>query len=1040
MNNNSIGKGGEGSNNEGRITNKYKKLVTDINELEKDFKILTDTELRIKTLELQNEYKQTKDLNKLISRSFALTREASIRTLGLRHFDVQLFAGLVLNDNKIAEMNTGEGKTLVATLPASLNALPKEGVHVITVNDYLANRDQVSMGQIYRFIGFDTGLIQSNMTSGERKVNYKADITYVTNSEVTFDYLRDYSTTSFNNIVLRPKPFSYGIIDEVDSILIDEAQTPLIIANNIPGSNKDAKYNTAVDLISYLEVNIDYQTDEKNRNVILSESGNQRIEKLIEMRSLYDPKDPWIPYIKNALLAESCYIKNVNYIVERNRVIIIDEFTGRPMPDRRWGDGLHQAVEAKEGVRLRPLTETTALITYQCFFRLYPKLCGMTGTAETSQLEFEEIYTLSVEVIPTNRPMRRRDYDDVIYLNQSAKWKAVADYIYEINRDKGQPILVGTTTVKKSEMLSELLDQYGLSYQILNAKPDNARRESEIIAQAGKQKSITIATNMAGRGTDIILGGNINFQVERQLFKLIVPSRSNLISSFSNLKEIISLSFSSVKRFEEYKLGFSGNKIIFNILWTVKKSKSYYRIFLLMKIISKKLDPKILNSNLFVRSLNYISKTKKKFKFKTSKDIILDTLGFNILIAILGAEFYNNIKLAEKFINQKQIFKINKNFKFVNINSRIELDADSKRDCSQKFFSILQVLIRNNIFLELSNLRTLEILRENERILNPTISYQCAIRFLFNNLKYSLKNYYKRENEIVKELGGLFVIGTERNNSIRVDNQLRGRCGRQGDPGTSIFFLSVDDDLLRLFGGDSLKKLLKFMKPDGDFEDTSPIPETRSMKSNIDAAQKKIEENAYQNRKILLKYDEILDFQRNMIYSDRKGILISPSQPDILTYGGYIIADILDAVEDEYIDFNEATKFFEDLLSSSIDNTLLNSTEFVPDDYFRSELELFFNHLFWMEYQERIDYFAVFSSGVDVFKDVAKLVTLMSFDLMWQRQIEKMVTLRDNVAWRVYAQKDPYSEYLKEAFITFTVYKDAFKFYTIYMLFKTIVV
>jgi len=1043
MNNNSVGKGGEDSNNEERITNKYKKLVTDINELEKDFKALTDTELRIKTFELQTEYKETKDLNSLISRSFALTREASIRTLGLRHFNVQLFAGLVLNDNKIAEMNTGEGKTLVATLPASLNALTKEGVHIITVNDYLANRDQVSMGQIYRFIGFDTGLIQSNMTSGERKVNYKADITYVTNSEVTFDYLRDYSITSFNDIVLRPKPFNYGIIDEVDSILIDEAQTPLIIASNIPESTKDDKYNTAVDLISYLEINIDYETDEKNKNVILSESGNKRIEKLLEMRSLYDPKDPWMPYIKNALLAESCYIKNVDYMVERNRVIIIDEFTGRPMPDRRWGEGLHQAVEAKEGLWLRPLTETTALITYQCFFRLYPKLCGMTGTAETSQLEFEEIYSLSVEVIPTNRSMKRKDYDDIIYLNQSAKWQSVADYIYQINKEKGQPILVGTTTVKKSEMLAELLDQYGLSYQILNAKPDNARRESEIIAQAGKQRSITIATNMAGRGTDIILGGNISFQIEKQLFQLIVPSRSKLISLFSNLKEIISLPFSFIKVFEKYKLGFLGNKVIFNIAWIGKKATRFYNKNLLMRFLeyyNKETDLEIPNSDLSVRNSNYVSKTNKKFKFKTSKNIILDTFGFNTSISILSGEFYKNIKLAEKLINQKQIFKINKNLKFVNINGRIELNADSKRDCSQKFLSILLKLAKNNIFLELSNLRTLEILKENERILNPTISYQCAIRFLLNDLKYSLKNYYKRENEIVKELGGLFVIGTERNNSIRVDNQLRGRCGRQGDPGTSIFFLSVDDDLLRLFGSDSVKKVLKIIKPDGDFEDTRPIPETRFMKLNIDTAQKKIEENAYQQRKILLKYDEILDFQRNIIYSDRKEILTLPSQPTILSYGEYVIADIFSDIEYGNIDFNEGSKFFEELLSSSIDSTLLNSTEFVPDDYDRFELENLFSYLFWMAYQERLDYFAVFSNGINLFRDLEKSLALICLDFMWQEHIERMNGLRDNVAWRVYAQKDPYSEYLREAFFAFIIYKDTFKYYTLFMLFRAIIV
>lgn len=1043
-NNNSVGKGGEDSDNKERINNNYKKLVTDINELEKDFKALTDTELRIKTFELQNEYKETRNLNSLISRSFALTREASIRTLGLRHFDVQLLAGLVLNDNKIAEMNTGEGKTLVATLPASLNALTKQGVHIITVNDYLANRDQVSMGQIYRFIGFDTGLIQSNMTFGERKVNYKADITYVTNSEITFDFLRDYSILAFNERVLRPKqPFNYGILDEVDSILIDEAQTPLIISNRVSDSTKDEKYTTAVDLISYLKVNIDYDFDQKNKNVILSESGNKKIEELINMRNLYDPKDPWMPYIKNALLADSCYIQSVSYIVERDRVVIVDEFTGRPMPDRRWGDGLHQAVEAKEGLRIRPLTENKAQITYQCFFRLYPKLSGMTGTAETSKLEFEEIYALSVDVIPTNRPMKRKDYDDVVYLNQSAKWQAVADYISEINKNKGQPILVGTRTVKKSEMLAELLDQYGLSYQILNAKPDNVRRESEIIAQAGKQRSITIATNMAGRGTDIILGGNINFQVEKQLFNLIVPSRSKIIFSFSNLKEILSLPSTFIKVFEDYNLGFLRNKVIFWMVSMVKKSNILMRSKTLRYLIRIKMSKfEMRNFELFIRNSNdhYILKTNKKFKFKTSKNIILDTFGFNIVIAILVEKFYKNIKLAEKLINQKQIFKINRNLKFININGRIELDADSKRDCSQKFFSILLILIRNNIFLELSNLRTLEILKENERILNPTISYQCAIRFLLNDLKNSLKNYYKRENEIVKELGGLFVIGTERNKSIRVDNQLRGRCGRQGDPGTSVFFLSVDDDLLRLFGGNSLKNLLEIIKPDGDFEDTRPISDTRFMKLNIDAAQNKVEENAYQQRKNLLKYDEILDFQRDIIYSYRKEILDLPSQPTILSFAEYVITDIFDGIESGDMDFNDGKRFFEGLLGYSIDNTLLNSTEFVPDDFDRSELESYFSYLFWMAYQERLDYFAVFSNGIDILRALEKSLSLFCLDYMWKEHLKTMSELRDIVAWRVYAQKDPFSEYLQEAFSAFYIFKDTFKYYTLFMVFRAIIV
>jgi len=1040
--NNSFGKGGEDSNKIKKIPKKYKNLITNINELEKDFKALTDTELRTKTFELQNEYKETKDLNNLISRSFALTREASIRTLGLRHFDVQLFAGLVLNNNKIAEMNTGEGKTLVATLPASLNALTKEGVHIITVNDYLANRDQVSMGQVYRFIGFDTGLIQTNMTSVERKVNYKADITYVTNSEVTFDYLRDYSTTSFNNVVLRPKPFNYGIIDEVDSILIDEAQTPLILAANNNNSFIDKKYETAVYLISYLKPNIDYKIDEKNKNVILSESGFQRMETLVDTNNLFDPDDPWIPYVKNALLAKSFYNKNVNYIVDRNRVIIIDEFTGRLMPDRRWSEGIHQAVEAKEALPIRPLTETRALMTYQCFFRLYPKICGMTGTAKTSQLEFEEIYTLSVEVIPTNRPMKRQDLDDLVYVNQFAKWKGVTEYIYKINneQDRGQPILIGTTTVKKSELLAELLDQYGLSYQILNAKPDNARRESEIIAQAGKQKSITIATNMAGRGTDIILGGNINFQVEKQLFMLIVPSRSKLISLFSSLKKIIYLSFNFVSVFQEYQIRLLINKVVITMAWIIKQFKMFiFQKDYYLQALNK--DYEFFNCQISVINYNYIKsrvETNRKFKLKTFKNIILDTLAFNILIPILIGKFYKYLLLTEKFINQKQILKINKDFEFINVNKRIELKADLKRDCSQKFFSLLLMLIKNNIFLKLSNVRTLEILKENERILNPTISYQCNIRFLFNDLKYSLKNFYKRENEIVKNLGGLFVIGTERNNSIRVDNQLRGRCGRQGDPGTSLFFLSIDDDLLRLFGGNYLKNLLK--NNNVFYEDK--LPNSATMEANIEFAQKKVEENAYQQRKILFKYDKIFDFQRNIVYSNRKLILKSPSQPTILGFGEFIISDLFSDIENGEINFNQACKRFEGIVCHKIQNTFLYEGEgdLSSDDFGLDELYNYFSYEFWMAYQTKLDYFAVFSEGVDIFRDLEKTISLTSLDFMWQQHIEKMNIIRDNVSWRAYAQRDPYSEYLKEAFVEFSLHKDTYKFYTIYMIFRSIIV
>ena len=511
---------------------KYKSLINQINTLEDNLKELTDSELRAKSLKLRKQYETDQNLDALISESFALTREASQRTLGLRHFDVQLIGGLVLNDQKIAEMKTGEGKTLVATLPAFLNALTKKGVHIVTVNDYLANRDQVSMGQIYRFLGLNTGLIQEGMSTLERRENYNADITYVTNYEVTFDFLRDNMALNLSDVVLRP--FNYCIIDEVDSILIDEAQTPLIISNNI--QTPIEKYIVAAEITDYLELTTHYKVDEKNKNVILTEEGSKQIEQILSIQDLYDPRDPWIPYIINALKANALYFNNVHYIVQNNRIVIVDEFTGRIMPDRRWGDGLHQAIEAKEKLQIRQKTETVAAITYQNFFLLYPKLSGMTGTGKTTEIEFEKIYNLSVEEIPTARPTQRKDFPDLIYKDQFSKWNAVAQACNKIS-STGQPILIGTTTVEKSEMLAQLLNEYKLSYQILNAKPENVRRESEIVAQAGKKGSITIATNMAGRGTDIILGGNINFQIQKKLYDILTISKNYTLTKKATILE-----------------------------------------------------------------------------------------------------------------------------------------------------------------------------------------------------------------------------------------------------------------------------------------------------------------------------------------------------------------------------------------------------------------------------------------------------------------------------------------------------------------------
>ena len=873
------------------LINKYKNLINQINALEENLKELTDSELRAKSLKLKRQYDTDQNLNALVSQAFAITREASKRTLGLRHFDVQLIGGLVLNDQKIAEMKTGEGKTLVATLPAFLNALTKKGVHIVTVNDYLANRDQVSMGQVYRFLGLNTGLIQEGMSTFERRENYNADITYVTNYEVTFDFLRDNMALNLGDVVLRP--FNYCIIDEVDSILIDEAQTPLIISNNI--QTPIEKYIIAAEITDYLELSTHYKVDEKNKNVILTDKGSKQIEKILSIQDLYDPRDPWIPYIINALKANALYFNNVHYIVQNNRIIIVDEFTGRIMPDRRWGDGLHQAIEAKEKLQIRQKTETVAAITYQNFFLLYPKLSGMTGTGKTTEIEFEKIYNLSVEEIPTARPTQRKDFPDLIYKDQFSKWNAVAQACNKIS-STGQPILIGTTTVEKSEMLAQLLNEYQLSYQILNAKPENVRRESEIVAQAGKKGSITIATNMAGRGTDIILGGNINFKIQKNLYDILTLSKN-------------------------YKLSKNGN---------------------------------ILESSL---------------------------------------------------INQFE-------------------------GSSHKFLSVLVSLINDEKFLKLSDLDILRILRENDRISIPVISYQCSVRFLINELIYCNKKLQEQENKIVKNLGGLYIVGTERNDSRRVDNQLRGRCGRQGDPGASRFFLSLDDNLLRLFGGPKIQNFMQAQIPDD-----SPL-ESKFITKSLDSAQDRVEERAYQQRKNLFDYDDVLNKQRNIVYHERRKILESISvQKNIFAYGEQIITEILLELRKEKFFNQEAILLIENLFGRNlIVNQIKNSKAFL-NDFDLAELKTYLFNEFWLTYQSKILELSVYGDGI--LENLEKSIILINTDRIWREHLQKMTLLREAVGWRGYGQRNPLYEYKQDAFYMFETRKELLRHLVIYDLLRS---
>ena len=491
-----------------RVLSKYNSQLTQINRLGASFKNFTDQELREHTSKLKQQLLAS-DNNKesITNEAFALVREASTRVLGLRHYDVQLIGGLVLNEGKIAEMKTGEGKTLVALLPTFLNALYGKGTHVITVNDYLARRDANDVGQVHRFLGLSVGLIQENMTPEERKKNYNCDVVYVTNNELGFDYLRD--NMAYNAEEMVQRPFFYCVIDEVDSILIDEARTPLIISGASEAPTE--KYLQTAKLGTTLKKEIHYEVDEKQQNVALTDEGVLFCEQALGIVDLYSPNEPWISYILNSIKAKELFQRNKNYIIdEKNEIVIVDEFTGRTMVGRRWSDGLHQAVEAKEGVPIQDESQTLASISYQNLFLLYEKLSGMTGTAKTEEAEFEKIYDLNVVSIPTNTPIKRKDFSDLIYKNQYIKWRAIAQECLEMY-EIGRPVLIGTTTIEKSELLAALLNEYDIPYRLLNARPENVESESAIVAQAGCRKAVTIATNMAGRGTDILLGGNPTF-------------------------------------------------------------------------------------------------------------------------------------------------------------------------------------------------------------------------------------------------------------------------------------------------------------------------------------------------------------------------------------------------------------------------------------------------------------------------------------------------------------------------------------------------
>jgi preprotein translocase subunit SecA len=837
--------------------------IAAINELAADYERLSDADIAAKAQQFKLEvkerlgdadpaepdYKQrvADALEPALVPAFALVREAGRRTIGMRHFDVQLIGGIVLHEGKIAEMKTGEGKTLVATLPAYLNALAGRGVHIVTVNDYLARRDAEWMGPIYHALGLTVGVIVHDLDDAQRRIAYSADVTYGTNNEFGFDYLRD--NMKYDLAECTQRGHQFAIVDEVDSILIDEARTPLIISG--PAEESTDKYYRIDKIIPKLIQEIDYALDEKHRTATLTEEGVSKIERLLGLGNLYDPAHmETIHHVYQGLRAHTLYKRDVDYVVKNNEVVIVDEFTGREMPGRRWSDGLHQAVEAKEGVKIERENQTLATITFQNYFRMYKKLSGMTGTAETEAAEFHKIYTLDVVAIPTNRELRRHEYPDVVYRTTAEKYEAVvngmilddgtqANGIRQLH-ESGQPVLMGTISIENSELLAGLLRKAGIPHQVLNAKQHE--REAHVIAQAGRKGAVTVSTNMAGRGTDILLGGN----------------------------------------------------------------------------------PEAMTRD-------FCLKNKLALPFAAASPIV-------------GAEGNGTGPAANMVLFQ----------------------------------------VEGKIF---------QVPQDQWKPIYDQFVEQCRV-----------------ERDEVIALGGLHILGTERHEARRIDNQLRGRAGRQGDPGSSRFFLSLEDDLLRVFGGERVKALMYRLGM------TEGVPiESKLISRRIEAAQQAVEAQNFEARKHLLEYDDVMNKQRETIYSIRRSALEGKEQKD---YALGIAEDLAIGLVDTYCPREEhpekwnLTQFSAEVLNQfGID---LKTVGLDPAKFSHDELANVLVDKVKLRYDEKEALF-----GTPMMRWLERRIILDIVDTQWKDHLLTLDHLKEGIGLRGYGQKDPLVEFKKEAFILF---------------------
>ncbi|MCZ6905907.1 MAG: preprotein translocase subunit SecA [Deltaproteobacteria bacterium] len=1052
-------------------------LVEQINALEPQCEKLTDSELKAKTDEFKKRLADGASLDDLIPETFAAVREASKRTIKLRHFDVQMIGGLVLHEGKIAEMKTGEGKTLVATLAFYLNALEGKGVHLITVNDYLARRDVQWMGPIYHLLGLSVASIVHDesylydptyMTKDYRYLNlrpvsrqeaYLADITYGTNNEFGFDYLRDNMKFSWDEYVQRD--LNFAIVDEVDNILIDEARTPLIISG--PAEESTDKYYTIDRIIPKLqrgaviqgdptqeeraaiEAQGDYTVDEKSRTSTLTETGVAKVERLLGIRNLYDPRHiDTVHHVNQALKAYSTFKRDVDYVIKEGEVIIVDEFTGRLMPGRRWSDGLHQAIEAKEGVHIREENQTLATITIQNYFRMYKKLAGMTGTADTEATEFKKIYKLDVLVVPTHKKMIRAEFPDVVYRSEGEKFNAVVEEI-EACHHKGQPVLVGTISVEKSQHLARVLKKKGVRHNVLNAV--NHEAEATVIAQAGRFGAVTIATNMAGRGTDILLGGNPEFLARSDMenewisraAKLPFQGTKRYEDALRDLRETYE---DEIKRAEE-RYQKDGQIHEQQRGEALKKSTEIHRHLRgLSPLRELRQEYEDVSTTELIESLhNFRSIPERYLEVKTSLETSVLDLGGEDNSKVRRAFEEARDALSESLERWQQADGEREEL----VEAMDERRRTYEEQLDEYEFAIAKSVLSRGEHAQLvaeydearrafeeAEVRCDEARRPYQEAIRAAQStyeakrqeYGRAVEEIREQLEKApdsnrqrfdeiLEKYIKvcaEEKEKVIEAGGVHIIGTERHESRRIDNQLRGRSGRQGDPGSSRFYLSLEDDLMRIFGADRIQGIMNRL----GMEEGVPI-EHGLVTRAIENAQKKVEGHNFDIRKHLLEYDDVMNKQREVIYQQRREVLQGENlKEDVLAMGEAVGEEVVKRCVDENLSPSE---WDINGLSESLFHQFNFRLQLRPeqlDGLTPERLQELILEEIGKAYEakdERI--------GAPLLRQLEKFIMLQTIDGLWKDHLLNMDHLKEGIGLRGYGQKNPLQEYQKEGFEMF---------------------